>query len=132
MGMTTQTHGHYSPQWTLGDRLRRIRRDAGLTQGKFAELLQVGEKRYAAWEADTNVPGGAQLMAVARRVAIAYGRDASDFVLGMEPVATPDPDPTPPAGETDMEALRKLADAKRSRTRGRHTHRYFPPSVAAA
>lgn len=44
------------PVWTFADRIRKVRRDMKLTQGKFAALLGVGEKRYAAWESGINGP----------------------------------------------------------------------------
>lgn len=54
--MTTAPVDRYFPEWTIADRLRRIRRDTGLTQAAFAERLQVGEQRYSAWESGRNHP----------------------------------------------------------------------------
>lgn len=44
------------PQWTLADRLRKIRRDSGLSQEDMAYVLGVGVSAFAAWEAGRNMP----------------------------------------------------------------------------
>ena len=46
------------PTWTLGDRLRKIRRDNadGITQKAFAESISVGGPAYTAWEGDRSFP----------------------------------------------------------------------------
>ena len=44
------------PMWTFAERVRKVRRDQGLTQAAFAESLAVGEKAYAAWESGKNEP----------------------------------------------------------------------------
>ncbi|QOR55326.1 MAG: hypothetical protein SHS37scaffold537_24 [Phage 68_12] len=45
------------PTWTFAERVRKVRRDQGLTQAAFADQLDVGEKAYAAWESGKNEPG---------------------------------------------------------------------------
>lgn len=137
-GMTSQTDTDYIPRWTIADRLRRIRRDAGLTQNAFAASLDVKEKRYSAWESETNTPGGNALMALASRIQLQYGVQARDFLLGMEPApTTPDgpghtPEPTedsPPQPAANSDELARLTALKKGRTRsGAPTRRY----VAAA
>lgn len=54
------------PEWSLGDRLRKIRRRAGHSQAEFAALLGENTKTYAAWELDTTAPRNA--VALAKRV----------------------------------------------------------------
>lgn len=44
------------PMWTFAERVRKVRRDQGLTQAAFAAQLDVGEKAYAAWESGKNEP----------------------------------------------------------------------------
>lgn len=44
------------PQWTLGDRLAKARRHAGLEQGEMAEKLGVSRAAVSAWENDHNKP----------------------------------------------------------------------------
>lgn len=44
------------PQWSLADRLRKIRRDSRMSQEDFAQALGVKPTTYAAWEAGRNEP----------------------------------------------------------------------------
>jgi DNA-binding XRE family transcriptional regulator len=44
------------PQWSLADRLRKIRRDSHLGQEEFAQVLGIKPTTYAAWEAGRNQP----------------------------------------------------------------------------
>lgn len=44
------------PVWSFADRVRKVRRDMKVTQAKFAAMLDIGEKRYAAWESGINEP----------------------------------------------------------------------------
>lgn len=79
MHMSTQTAVHV-PEWTFGDRIRKIRRDARLSQGEFAELIGRGDKAVAAWESGKNEPG--DIVAVARRIQVALGVRA-EWTLGL-------------------------------------------------
>lgn len=89
VAMSTQSAGRYFPEWTLGDRLRRIRRDTGLTQEAFAERLQVGAQRYSAWEAGRNQPTAADFIGLAKRIELACGV-AAEWTLG---IGSQEPDP---------------------------------------
>ena len=55
-GMTENVHylPGQAPKWTTGERLRKIRRDRSMTQAQFAEMLQVTESAYEAWESGRN------------------------------------------------------------------------------
>lgn len=44
------------PQWTFGDRLRKVRRTQRLTQVQMADALGMNPPTEAAWEADRNLP----------------------------------------------------------------------------
>lgn len=44
------------PQWSLADRLRKIRRDSHLSQEDFANQLGLKPTTYAAFETGRNVP----------------------------------------------------------------------------
>lgn len=76
--MTIQkAQAHYVPRWTLGDRLRRIRRDNNLSQPAFAESIGVKAKRYAAWEVGPNSPRADELLRIARVIEETYGVPAA-------------------------------------------------------
>lgn len=44
------------PEWTLADRLRKIRRDRHLTQEQMAQALGIKAVTWAAWESGRNRP----------------------------------------------------------------------------
>lgn len=44
------------PTWSFADRVRKVRRELGMTQAQFAELTGFGEKSIAAWETGKNTP----------------------------------------------------------------------------
>ncbi len=53
------------PAWSLGDRLRKVRREyVQTTMDGMAAALEVGPKAYAAWEADRNRPADIAGLAV--------------------------------------------------------------------
>jgi transcriptional regulator with XRE-family HTH domain len=68
------------PEWTLGDRLRKARRQVHLSQAEFADRLGENQKTYAAWELDTSFPRN--VLTVAKRVEAMTGIPAG-WVLGV-------------------------------------------------
>lgn len=77
----TETTDTRMPEWTFGDRLRKARREAKLTQEQMASALgleKVG--RYSAWEADNANPR--DIITVAKRVAEVTGVPV-DWLLGL-------------------------------------------------
>lgn len=54
--MAKDTHSSWVPQWSLADRLRKIRRDSHLSQEDFAHAIGVKPTTYAAWEIGRNQP----------------------------------------------------------------------------
>lgn len=68
------------PPWTFGDRLRKARRAAGLSQAELAKLLGVGTSRLSGWESDASRPR--DIIAVARQVEAATGIPA-DWLVGL-------------------------------------------------
>lgn len=68
------------PEWTLGDRLRKIRRVTGMSQAAFAEHLGENQKTYAAWELDTSAPRN--VVAVAKKIELISGVPAP-WILGL-------------------------------------------------
>lgn len=101
--MTTQPMGRYFPEWTIADRLRRVRRETGLTQDAFADRLQIKVQRYAAWESGRNQPPATDFVTVAKRIELAFGI-AAEWTLGLDVKNTPGPDG--PEGVDDERACR--------------------------
>jgi DNA-binding XRE family transcriptional regulator len=50
--MSTQPDTTHIPQWTAGDRFRKAREDAGLTQQELADELSVDRNTVSAYESD--------------------------------------------------------------------------------
>lgn len=86
--------GGLIPEWTLGDRLRKVRRIGGLGQAEFAAELGTNQKTYASWETDKSAPRHAHLITIAKRIELITGIPAS-WVLGVESTP-PGTDRTPP------------------------------------
>lgn len=83
------------PEWTFGERLRKIRRAVGAGQAEFADGLNENRKTYAAWELDKSSPRN--VVAVARRVELMTGFPAS-WVLGLDQAEPARPAPETAAG----------------------------------
>jgi transcriptional regulator with XRE-family HTH domain len=101
--MSTKTVERHFPEWTIADRLRRIRRETGLTQEAFAERLQLKGQRYSAWESGRNHPPATVFVSLAERIEETFGV-AVEWTLGLEMRNTPRPDG--PGGVTDLRARR--------------------------
>lgn len=74
-----------TPAWTFAERIRKIRRDAGMTQAAFGEALGVKDRSIAAYETGQNKPG--DMVAFARKVEDAFGVDPA-WTLGLADYAT--------------------------------------------
>ena len=81
---TTAAHAdlgtRWTPEFTFGDHLRKIRRDLGLSQEDFARPLDVAKVTYGAWETGRNQPS--DVVSVAKRIELAYGVPAW-WTLGL-------------------------------------------------
>ncbi len=76
-------------EWTIGDRLRKIRRAANANQVEFAEIIQESRESLSKWESGRARPRNA--VAIAKRIQLAYGIPAA-WTLGVEDDETPGPD----------------------------------------
>lgn len=83
----TQTVSTEDLSWTFGDRVRKVRRRAGLTQRAFAARLQVTPASVDAWEAERNKPRDLQRMAT--RIELAFGLPRG-WMLGYAEQSGPD------------------------------------------
>ena len=75
------------PVWTFADRLRKVRRDKGLTQDALAASLGIERPRYAGWESGRNAPR--DLTDVAEKLEKATGVPRAWFLGWMD--NAPDP-----------------------------------------
>lgn len=75
------TDTQFIPEWTLGDRLAKARKDgAGLNQEQMAERLDVKPSTLAAWESDRSRPR--DLAGIAQQWAEITGADPA-WLLGF-------------------------------------------------
>ncbi|MBU8816392.1 helix-turn-helix domain-containing protein [Mycolicibacterium goodii] len=94
--MTVQTErGYVYPSWSFGDRIRKARDVAGLTQHEFAVAIGVPDGSLANWETDRAKPR--DIVAVAKRVEM-LTRIPAGWMLGIE--HTPDDGGPTGAGPT--------------------------------
>jgi transcriptional regulator with XRE-family HTH domain len=73
------------PQWTIGDRIRKARREADLSQQELADAIGVGVNRLGNWEANVNKPD--DVVAIAKAIARATAVRA-DWIAGLYPDGT--------------------------------------------
>jgi len=93
------------PRWTFGDRLRKARRELGVTMDKMASAINVGPKAYAAWESGRNTPS--DIADVAVRMERATGIPRTWFLGWMNEEA---PRPDGPDGGLDAETTRPAGE----------------------
>lgn len=83
------------PEWTFGDRLRKARRHAGLSQEQLADALAIGRERYSGWETGRGrPPGGDEFVKLAKRAAEAT-EVPLEWLLGLEISSLLDPSGSP-------------------------------------
>ena len=119
--MTTDPVISAIPQWTFGDKVRKIRRSAGMSQVEFAQRIGVKGVTVGSWETNPSEPRG--LVALSKRIEMAFGAPGlAEWLLGMdEPMPTPPPS-TPPSGPRRDDAA--LAALIAEKTRGSATPGY--------
>lgn len=57
------------PEWTLGDRIRKVREAANLTIDALAREANVARQSIGPWEAGARTPGAATSAAIVRVIA---------------------------------------------------------------
>ena len=97
--------GSAVPQWTFADRIRKVRRDTGRTIEQMAVALEVGDKRYAAWESGRNKPDDIAAIATTLEHVTGVPRE---WFLGW--VSEDGPRPVGPAG---IEPTRSTVESAR-------------------
>ena len=86
------------PEWTLGDRIWKARRTAGMEQSDLADACGVSRALVSMWERDQSEPRVSQLEAVADLTGIDFGwlagmgsRTGSfTSLVGLPPTLTPE------------------------------------------
>jgi len=79
----------FVPEWTFGERVRKIRREAGLSQVEFAARLGVGDRAVASWESGRSKPG--DIVEVAKVIRREFGVPTS-WTLGTDEPTVPEGD----------------------------------------
>jgi transcriptional regulator with XRE-family HTH domain len=79
--MTTVQTEWVVPDWSFGDRIRKVRTLTGMTQAEFAEAISVGEASLAQWETDRARPR--DILDVAHRVERLFQIPAA-WLLGVD------------------------------------------------
>ena len=64
---------------TLGQRIREVRTEAGMTQAQFGAALSVSQDTISLWEKDKSAPTVEYLIAICKRFRI-----SADDLLGLE------------------------------------------------
>lgn len=78
--VTEQQTEPWVPSWSMGDRLRAIRRELHIKQQDFADALGVQPSTLSAWESGRNVPGNP--VGLAMRIEVIWGVPAA-WTLGV-------------------------------------------------
>lgn len=114
------------PVWTWADRVRKVRRELGLTQAEFAELTGIHDKTIGAWESGKNTPK--HLPDVAEQLERTTGFDRA-WWIGWADTPFPD-DPSLIPGHTTNPCLSVITTrAKISHRRERATGDKLKPAA---
>jgi DNA-binding XRE family transcriptional regulator len=110
LDMTTDPDfdGLFVPEWTFGDKVRKVRRELKLTQADFAGRLGVKENTYNAWETGRNTPNLKDAQQVAKRLRLMCGIPEW-WILGLEPQ---NPRPGSPDGGTSAPSRARTEDLR--------------------
>jgi len=76
--MTVLTVAGTIPQWTLGDRLRKAREAAGLTQTELAKVMGISRRSISTYESDESAPRRPTLLAWAMATGVPLSWLAGD------------------------------------------------------
>jgi transcriptional regulator with XRE-family HTH domain len=66
--MSIETASARIPEWSLGDRLRKVRVDSGYDQREFAELVGLTSSSLAAYETGRSSPRFKDVQPLAQRI----------------------------------------------------------------
>jgi transcriptional regulator with XRE-family HTH domain len=77
----------WTPQWSLGDRIRKIRHEMGLGQVEFAAKIGVTRAALGSWESGY-AAGPRDVVSLAKRIELLSGVPA-EWVLGLHDGSPP-------------------------------------------
>lgn len=77
------------PEWTFGERLRKVRREVRLTQEAFSRRVGLNDRTLAAYETDFRAPGHRELMRIARTIEREFDYSSEWIVMGDGPTRPP-------------------------------------------
>jgi transcriptional regulator with XRE-family HTH domain len=83
---STHRDSNRVPVFSLGERIRKAREDAGMSQQQFADELGVDRKTVGNWEADRNQPRYRDLMLVSSVADVSLEWLAGDLFRPISPV----------------------------------------------
>jgi len=81
MTIEPASNGAWTPKFEFSDRIRKIRRDLGISQDEFARDLNVKKVTLGSWESGRTTPR--ELVAVAKRIELLTKVPAT-WTLGLE------------------------------------------------
>lgn len=64
---------------TLGQKIRQLRKERGLTQTQLAEILSTSQDTVSLWEVGKSLPDANNIIALCR-----YFEVSADYLLGLE------------------------------------------------
>ncbi|WP_182357738.1 helix-turn-helix domain-containing protein [Tomitella gaofuii] len=94
MNATVEDDRAIYPEWTVGDRIKKVRGLTGMGQREFAEAIGSTAAALAAWETDRAKPR--DIVAIAKRIEM-LTRVPAGWILGLER-ESPRPDDDPDGG----------------------------------
>ena len=104
---------------TLGEKIRSLRKTAGLSQEAFAEQLGVSRQAVSKWENDNGLPETEKLINMAKLFGVSLdtliGEESTDDIPAAEQASAP-PDPLSDAGHsTDLSLVESYLDSQHQR-----------------
>ena len=81
--MSEMPDGGDIPEWTLGDRLRKAREHAGLTQAELAHMIGIARSSVVSYESDRTTPSRPVVLSWSMATGV-----PTEWVLGWDPVLT--------------------------------------------
>jgi transcriptional regulator with XRE-family HTH domain len=117
------------PVFSLGERIRKAREDAGMSQQQFADELGIDRKTVGNWEADRNQPRYRDLMLISSVADVSLEWLAGELFRQHEPVSPTRPSRAPRRANASGTRAGSAVDTKKGT--GRIPHRYQDALVAA-